>query len=161
MATRARQEAFEAPDLAEQPVHAETEQAPVEIDAKDQIIAARQREIEALHTTIAKKNGEIASFAESMKAQGDTIDAMQGQIDTLHGNLNEAKRDLGMARMAKQAAAIPQGLERLKNGGIRLAVELDQDEAEPLLSWANSAGEDPAVYIARQIKDALVMVVSS
>jgi len=72
--------------------------------------------------------------------------------------------DLGVARMLlkqEKASGIPQGIVRLENGGIRLAVELDQDEAGPLLSWAESAGEGPAVYIARQIKDALVMVVSS
>jgi hypothetical protein len=40
-------------------------------------------------------------------------------------------------------------------------VTLDVDEATPLLSWADGAGEDPAEYIAKQIKDALVAVTSS
>ena len=56
---------------------------------------------------------------------------------------------------------IPVGLELLPGGGIRLGVTLDVDEATPLLSWADSAGEDPAEYIAKQIKDALVAVTSS
>jgi uncharacterized coiled-coil protein SlyX len=157
----------------EQPVHAETAPAPVgdpaaidvdlTIKAKDETIAAREREIAALHGTIAKKNETIASLEESFKAQGETIDTLQGQLDTLHGDLNEAKRNLGMARLAakSKASSVPAGIERLPGGGIRFPVELDVDEAGPLLDWANSAGEDPAVYISRQVKDAMVMVVSS
>lgn len=111
--------------------------------AKDAIIDQRNREISALHETIASKVAKIEELEASAK---------------------QLAMDLGVARMLlKQAKAsgIPQGIVKLDGGGIRLAVELDQDEAGPLLSWAESAGEDPAVYIARQIRDALVMVVSS
>jgi uncharacterized coiled-coil protein SlyX len=152
----------------EQPVHAETAAEDITvltetIKAQGETILFREREIESLHTTIAKKNETIASLEESFKAQGETIDALQGQLDTLHGDLNEAKRDLGMARLANQAKAssAPTGIERLPGGGIRFPVELDVDESAPLLSWADSAGEDPLVYIQRQIHDAMVMVVSS
>lgn len=182
-------EVFEAPDQvgeplmgsnpgdsmpeAMQPVYAETEaaapvgdSAAIDVDltlkAKDETIAAREREISALHETIAKKNEMIASLEESFKAQGETIDALQGQLGTLRGDLNEAKRDLGMLRLAaKSKASSAPGIERLPGGGIRLAISLDCDEAEPLLSWADSAGEDPATYIAKTLKDALVAVTSS
>jgi uncharacterized coiled-coil protein SlyX len=164
----------------EQPVHAETAPAPVgdpaaididlTIKAKDETIAAREREIAALHGTIAKKNETIASLEESFKAQGETIDHLNAQIAkrdetiaTFADNELILKRDLGMARLAakSKASSAPAGIERLPGGGIRFPVELDVDEAGPLLDWANSAGEDPAVYIARQVKDAMVMVVSS
>ncbi len=104
-------------------------------DAKDETLGLRDREIQSLHGLVSAKNDKIA----------------------------ELTADLGAARLvAKEAkGGIPVGLERLPGGGIRLGVELDADEATPLLSWADSAGEDPATYVARQVHDALVAVTQS
>lgn len=50
------------------------------------------------------------------------------------------------------------GLQRLPTGSIQLLVTLDVDAATPLLAQADQAGEDPEVYIQRQVADALLAV---
>jgi len=130
-------------------------------------------------TIYGQTMGEIMDLKDSViNRKHDETVVLQAQVDELTGKIaaKDAKiaelveysqkknADLGIARMALQeskVSTIPQKLERLAGGGIRLAVTLDVDEATPLLSWAESAGEDPAIYIAAQVKDALVAVTSS
>jgi hypothetical protein len=130
-------------------------------------------------TIYGQTMGEIMDLKDSViNRKHDETVVLQAQVDELAGKVaaKDAKiaelveysqkknADLGIARMALQeskVSTIPQKLERLAGGGIRLAVTLDIDESAPLLSWADSAGEDPAEYISRQIKDALVAVTSS
>lgn len=153
---------------------------------KDEVIAARNREITAKNELIQKHGAKIGEILgelyalmidplaegkmdpESTFLQLKEVAAHQRQqlhdMQGLPAKVKELTTDLGMARIllqkAKTAGSVS-GLERLPGGGVRLMVELDVDEAEPLLGWADGAGEDPAVYIARQIKDALVAVTSS
>jgi myo-inositol-1-phosphate synthase len=104
----------------------------------------------AKDTVIAAKNAKIEELVEYGKAK--------------NGEITELKKDLGVARMLLKdgkVSAVSQGIERLPGGGIRLAVTLDCDDAAPLLSWAEGAGEDPETYIAKIIQDAVVSVVSS
>ena len=99
-------------------------------NAKDETLGLRDREIQSLHGLVSAKNDKIA----------------------------ELTADLGAARLvAKEAkGGIPVGIERLPGGGIRLGVELDVDTATPYLSQAESAGEDPAVYIKRALEEAIL-----
>jgi hypothetical protein len=120
------------------------------MDLKDSVINRKHEETVVLQAQVDELTGKIA--------------AKDAKITELVEYSKQKNMDLGVARMALQqakASTIPQRLERLAGGGIRLAVSLDIDESAPLLSWADSAGEDPAEYISRQIKDALVAVTSS
>jgi hypothetical protein len=119
--------------------------------SKDAVIEQRNLEIDALHKTIAAKNEKIGELEEMAKAGAE----LEAQVKTL-------TTDLGMARMLlKSKAGIPQGIERLEGGGIRLAVTLDEDAAVPFLSQAECAGEDPAVFIQRQLEEALLAFAAS
>ena len=131
----------------------------VELQAKDETITARNREIKALHETIAAKNEAIAQGEIALNNDNVALMAAEAKIVGLVAEVKTLNEKLAFARMA--AVSAPKGVERTESGGIRLAVTLDVDEATPLLSWAESAGEDPAEYIARQVHDALVAVTSS
>jgi hypothetical protein len=127
--------------------------------------------IELKDTVINRKHDEIITLRAQIDELSGRVTAKEAKIAELveysqkkNTEIGDLKKDLGVARMAVQqakASTIPQKLERLAGGGIRLAVTLDVDEAAPLLSWSDSAGEDPATYIAAQIKDALLAVTSS
>ena len=105
-------------------------------------------EILALKTSIAGLEGTVAELTAANEAKAQTI--------------KDLNVDLAVAKVAAEDAKLnADAFRRLPGGGVRLLVTLDVDEAGPLLSWADSAGEDPATYIATQIKDALVAVTSS
>jgi type II secretory pathway component PulM len=161
----------------------------VELQAKDETIAARNREIEALHGTVTAKTelvqkhgaklaevltelyalmidpladgkmnpekafAEIKAAAEESRQKLADAQGLEAQVKTLTDKLALQKVAMGNA--------MPKGLERLADGGIRLPVTVDKDMAEPLLSWANDAGEEPEAYIGKVLADALVSVVSS
>lgn len=131
----------------------------VEMQAKDETIAGRNREIVALHKTITAKNGKIDELIDAQKPADSALALAEAKVVELAAQVKELTEKLALAKMAVKSA--PKGLERLEGGGLRLPVTLDVDEATPLLSWAHDAGEDPLTYIARQIKDALVSVTSS
>lgn len=125
------------------------------IDGNIAALAAKEAKIAELVEYGKNKNAMLQELVTADAAKATLIAELGPKVESL-------TKDLGMARLAAQKrATIPQNLERLPGGGIRLAVELDVDESAPLLSWADSAGEDPATYIARQVKDALVAVTSS
>lgn len=130
-------------------------------------------------TIYGQTMGEIMDLKDSViNRKHDETVVLQAQVDELTGKVaaKDAKiaelveysqkknADLGIARMALQeskVSTIPQKLERLAGGGIRLAVTLDVDSAEPFLSQAEAAGEDPASYIQRQLEEALLAFASS
>lgn len=185
----ARNQVVQAFPVDEKPAETEVVQAPVQFIAEDetmttygmtvaQIIEVNRVECErianesaAKDETITAKEAKIVELVEYGKKKNamlqEVVTADQAkavQVAELGAKIDSLTIDLGVARMlAKQAKAssVPAGIERLPGGGIRLAVTLDVDEAAPLLSWAESAGEDPAEYIAKTLKDAMVMVVSS
>lgn len=161
----------------------------VELQAKDETIAGRNREIVALHETVSaktelvKKHGakiaeiltELYALMIDPLADGKmdpekafieikaVAEAQRQQLNDaldLAGQVKELTEKLALQKVA-MGQGMAKGLERLEGGGLRLPVTLDVDEATPLLSWAHDAGEDPLTYIARQIKDALVSVTSS
>lgn len=131
----------------------------VELQAKDETIAAREREISSLHGTITSKNGKIDGLIDAWRLTNETLAAAEAKVVELGSQVKELTEKLALVKMAGKS--MPKGLERLEGGGLRLPVTLDVDEATPLLSWAADAGEDPAEYVAKIIKDALVSVVSS
>jgi uncharacterized protein (DUF3084 family) len=132
------------------------------IEKSQQVIADLQQASTDKDAIIEQRNREIAALQGTIKAKAELVQEHGAKVAELEGQVKSVTDSLGMARMLlKEKTGIPQGIEKLENGGIRFAVTLDVDEASVLLSWADSAGEDPAVYIARQVKDALVMVVSS
>ena len=162
--------AFDAPAKPEA-----DEQPPAEpIIAQDDTMTASGltvgQMVEAAKMDKQRLQGELDARDATIQGLNETVSAKNAKIDELveyskkkNAEIGELKIDLGVARLAKDSAkaGIPAGLERLPGGGIRLAVTLDVDEATPLLSWAEGAQEDPATYIAAQIKDALVAVTSS
>lgn len=121
---------------------------------------------------IATMRQDVDRISGELSAKDETIAEIRKQLEeAIAANARHANtiRDLGadlavakiVANDAKKVARHERDFQVLPEGGIRLMVTLDVDESEPLLSWANSAGEEPGEYIAKQIKDALVAVTSS
>ena len=136
----------------------------VELQAKDETLKAREREIAALHKTITDKNGKIDELNGAQKPVNEALTAAETKLVELDAQVKTLTEKLALQKIAA-GKAMPKGLERLENGGIRLPVSLDIDEAALLLSWAQDAGsrndEEIAAYIRTQIHDALVAVTSS
>jgi len=132
----------------------------VELQAKDETIKAREREISSLHGTITSKNGKIDELIDAQKPANETLAVAEAKVVELGAQVKTLTDKLALQKVA-MGNAMPKGLERLADGGIRLPVTVDKDMAEPLLSWANDAGEEPEAYIGKVLADALVSVVSS
>ena len=125
----------------------------------DQIVEAARENEQKIQQAASEKE---AGLSETIAARNREIESLQNTIREKNKTMESLTMDLGVARMlAKQAKASGSGFERLADGGLRVLVNLDVDEATPLLSWAEGANEDPATYIAAQIRDALVAVTSS
>jgi hypothetical protein len=127
-----------------------------------EIITAGQNEAVRFKNESEGKDGTIFELNAQISTKNTEIKDLAAESGKKDTQIKSLERDLGIARLAaqKNATGAP-GLQRLPGGGIRLMVTLDVDESAPLLSWADSAGEDPGEYIAKQIKDALVAVTSS
>ncbi len=132
-------------------------------ETKDATILEQATKLTAKDTKIAElveygknKNAILQELVTADKAKAVQIAELGPRVESL-------TKDLGMARLAAQAkgSGIPQNLERLPSGGIRLAITLDEDAAVPFLSQAECAGEDPAAYIARQLEEALLAFAAS
>ena len=131
------------------------------IDAHAAQDAARGRQIAALENAVAEKDATI----QAQMARLQELEAAAAVNAETIAELSKPKpaptpEQLGAA-MASAGLGNSAGLQRLANGGLRVMVEVDVDTATPLLSWAESAGEDPVTYIQRQVSDALVAVTSS
>ncbi len=88
----------------------------------------------------------------------DTIAERDAEILRLTTALDEAKKPKVFTDAEVQAAVKlgPQGLKKLPNGDISVRVTVPEEAALPLLSWADSAGENPAMYIQKTLAEALV-----
>ena len=123
-----------------------------------EIVTTMQIDVDRITGESTAKDKTIA------KLQQELAEAIAA--NTRHANtIRDFGVELAVAKLvatdAKKVAQHERNFQVLPEGGIRLVVNLDVDESTPLLSWADSAGEDPGTYIARQIKDALVAVTSS
>ena len=175
-------EAFEPDETAVQP----ESQAPAEvvsgsamtvygmtvdaiIEGSRQKAVEMQSSIDEKAAAILAKDAKIAELVEYGKSKNVALQeltaadaAKAAQIAELGPKVDSLTKDLGMARMtAKATAGTSRGIERLPGGGIRLAVTLDEDSATPFLSQAECAGEDPAVFIQRQLEEALLAFAAS
>jgi hypothetical protein len=116
-----------------------------------------------------KAGDQLADLREQAKVNDATIAELKAKVETLtaesaakSATIADLNTDLAIARIvAEDAKKLAGGFQKLPDGSVRLVVTLDVDEATPLLSWAEGAGEEPGPYIATQIKDALVAVTSS
>jgi hypothetical protein len=123
------------------------------------LIGAEQEKVKTLESQSSELQGRIATDTVTLAARNREIEALHETIANKNSEIDSMKMDLGVARMLVQqmkASEIPQKLERLENGGIRLAVTLDEDEAIPYLSQADSAGEEPAAFISNLLHEAIV-----
>lgn len=109
------------------------------IEAARADIGTLKSEAQAKERAIADSKVEIAQLTEALAAA------------TKRREFTDQEVFLAAKRLKPMA-----DLERLPGGGISLRVVLDQDEAAPLLSWADSAGEDPGEYIQKQLREAIV-----
>ena len=127
---------------------------------------------QTLGELIRSAQDDVSRILGESAAKDTTIAGLQQELaeaiaaNTRHANtIRDLGADLAVAKMvatdAKKVARHEQNFQMLPEGGIRLMVTLDVDESAPLLSWAESAGEEPGEYIAKTIKDALVAVTSS
>jgi len=152
-----RTEAFAAPGEASQEGQPDFVPQPVEefvanVDTMTVAGVTLGALIEKAQSEIEELTSQVGVLAADNAAKAKTI-----------ADLNT---DLAVARLVAKdaktvASAMPAGIQRTPDGGLRLMIRLDVDEATPLLSWADSAGEDPAEYIAKTLKDALVAVTCS
>ena len=97
---------------------------------------------------------------DAQKPANETLAVAEAKVVELGAQVKTLTDKLALQKVA-MGNAMPKGLERLADGGIRLPVTVDKDMAEPLLSWAHDAGEEPEAYIGKVLADALVSVVSS
>jgi hypothetical protein len=153
----------EAGEAQAQPFIAQRDTMTVYGQTVDEIITGMREDVQRFKEEAEAAGATIIALNETITAKNAKIDELVEYSKKKNETISELRIDLGVARMLKYQgkAGIPVGLERLPGGGIRLGVTLDVDEATPLLSWADGAGEDPAEYIAKQVKDALVAVTSS
>jgi hypothetical protein len=63
--------------------------------------------------------------------------------------------------LAVRATTAMPAMERMPDGSLRLMVTVPEEQAIPLLSWAEGAQAEPQAYIQQQLEEALVAVVSS
>lgn len=107
------------------------------IDAVKQDQDANKATIEALNSTVSEKN--------------TAIDLLTAEVAGLN---------LKLSAQPKSLPLLGTGLQRLPNGGMRFTVDLDRDESLPLLDQAEGAGEDPAEYLRKTVKESLLVYTS-
>ena len=100
---------------------------------------------------------------EEMGASKDVeIAAKDAEITRLTAELAEAvkvkPREFTDAEIAKAVApgAGLFGLKRLPDGSISVRVTVPEEVAIPLLSQAEAAGENPEIFVQRQLEEALL-----
>lgn len=122
---------------------------------RDAVYAQReayQKQAADLTAEVAQLNGSITEKIRQLIAQSERIEKLEAA-----------------AKTAPAAPVTPEptqriassGLERLKDGSLRVVVTVPVDQATPLLSWAEGAGEDPQRFIQTQVEEALIAYTSA
>jgi hypothetical protein len=97
---------------------------------------------------------EIENTVRELKTKLDdqqaTIEGKDTEIKLVMEKLTATKEALALLRCA------PPAFQKLADGSIKFQVTLDTDAAAPLLSQAEGAEEDPAVFIPRSVGEALL-----
>ena len=153
----------EAGEAQAQPFIAQRDTMTVYGQTVDEIIAGMREDVQRFKEEAEAAGATIIALNETITAKNAKIDELVEYSKKKNETISELRIDLGVARMLKDQAkaGIPVGLERLPGGGIRLPVTLDVDTATPYLSQAESAGEDPAVYIQRMVEEAVLAFAAS
>ena len=131
------------------------------------------KQLEAAKTTLETRDREVAALQKAvgdrtskLLTQSDRIEALEKQNreqDSKAQGLTVSVRELtGKLAVAQHIVetALPE-MQRLPDGSLRLMISVPEEQAIPLLSWADSAGEDPQSYIQKNVEEALLAVVSS
>jgi hypothetical protein len=107
---------------------------------------------------ISTTQQDVDRLLGQIKDGVETIAARDAEILRLTAALDEAKKPKVFTDAEVQAAVKlgPQGLKKLPNGDISVRVTVPEEAALPLLSWADSAGEDAEMYIQKTLAEALV-----
>jgi hypothetical protein len=153
----------EAGEAQAQPFIAQRDTMTVYGQTVDEIITGMREDVQRFKEEAEAAGATIIALNETITAKNTKIDELVEYSKKKNETISELRIDLGVARMLKDQgkAGIPVGLERLPGGGIRLGVTLDVDTATPYLSQAESAGEDPAVYIQRMVEEAVLAFAAS
>ena len=153
----------EAGEAQAQPFIAQRDTMTVYGQTVDEIITGMREDVQRFKEEAEAAGATIIALNETITAKNAKIDELVEYSKKKNETISELRIDLGVARMLRDQAksGIPVGLERLPGGGIRLAVTLDVDTATPYLSQAESAGEDPAVYIQRMVEEAVLAFAAS
>lgn len=117
---------------------------------------------------VADRDGLWKQLLEAKQSIEDKNSALLQQserIEALEKQVADAqKRPVAPSAEKERALDTPAPLaplQRLKDGSVRLMVTVPADAAEPLLSWAEIAGEDPTTYIQKNVEEALLAFTSS
>lgn len=113
------------------------------IDAVQEEQDANKTTIETLNTTISEKN--------------TAIEKLTGEVCSLKAHL-EARPMVKVDHLS--AVSLGTGVQRLPNGSVRIAVDLDRDEVLPLVDQAEGAGEDLGEYLRKTVKESLLVYTS-
>lgn len=90
------------------------------------------------------------------KTVGEVVATLRRQYEALEKNdQDKATRITELENRIIQIKMQPP-FEKRTDGSIRVTITLDADEAAPLLSQAEGAGEDPATFVAQQVSEALL-----
>ena len=94
---------------------------------------------------------------------GDIIDGARMDIDRIEkqGKDRIAELEVELAAAKKELASAslrigPAGMKRLSDGSLSLRIIVPVDAAEPLLSQADSAQENPEVFIQKAVEEGLL-----
>lgn len=102
--------------------------------------------------------GILADAKTSLDAKDVTISEKDTEIARLTAELAQTKkpRSFTDAEISKAIKSEPIGLRKLPDGSVSLRVTVPEEVALPLLSQAESAGEDAQVFIQRNVEESLL-----
>ncbi len=98
----------------------------------------------------------IAQQVRDRETLTSDVTAKAARIKELEAKLAEAEGDKGTMRNLILDLRPYRTITRMKDGGVRLPIELDADTAIRYLAQAEDAKEDPQEYIQRQLSEALL-----
>lgn len=116
--------------------------------------------IEAHDKIVEDKNALLLTQSDRIVTLEAGAKEAAAKIEVLTKQAADAETKVGKLALRSAAGPRPE-MERLPNGSLRLMIMVPEEQAIPLLSWAEGAGEDPQSYVQKMVEEALVSVVSS
>ncbi len=109
--------------------------------------------------TIPEKNAQLLTQSDRIVTLETAAKVAEAKIADVTARLETAEAQV--KKLAVRSAGAAPAMEHLPNGSLRLMVTVPEEQAIPIQSWADSAGEDVQSYCQKLVEDALVSAVSS